>query len=154
MRSTDAILIVDDEPDALILLRRAMEKAGITQPIVQLGNGDDVISYLEGQGAYANRAEFPLPALVLMDFKLPRRTGAEVLAWIRSHPSFRVLPVVVLTSSRDHRDVARAYEAGANSYLVKPTSYVSLVEIMESVRMFWVTLNEPPVLLADRPTGS
>jgi CheY-like chemotaxis protein len=145
MGTNEVILVVEDEPDAVILLKRALEKAQVRNPVVSVDHGERAIAYLNGDGEYADRKVHPVPTLMIMDLKLPRRTGLEVLGWIRQHPQLRVLPVIVLTSSRDARDVARAYEAGANSYLVKPISYATLVQMMESVRDYWLRFNEPPV---------
>ena len=116
---TSVILVVEDREDDILLIRRAFDRASVTNPIQVVRDGEEAIAYLIGEGQYANRDEYPLPVLVLLDLKLPRKDGFEVLSWIRSQPGIRSLPVVVLTSSNQIRDVNRAYQLGANSFFVK-----------------------------------
>ena len=146
MRTTETILVVEDEPDAVLLLKRAFQKAGVVNPIQTVDNGERAIAYLQGDAEFQDRTTFPLPLVVLLDWKLPRRSGLEVLQWVRAHPLLRSLPVVVLSSSRERADVSRAYAHGANAYLVKPTSQSSLVQLAEAFRDYWVLHNEPPLL--------
>lgn len=143
MHHRNTILLVEDEPDAVTLLQHAFAQAGIRNPVRPVRDGDEAIAYLAGHGACADRSVHPLPALVLLDLKLPRCSGFEVLEWIRANPSLRGLPVVVLTSSREGRDVLRAYAAGANSYLVKPSSLAELIELSIAFRQYWLRYNEP-----------
>ena len=142
------ILLVEDNPDDVLLLRRAFLKAGIGNPIVALEHGDEAIAYLDGTGAYADRHRYPLPALVLLDVKLPRRSGLEVLAWVRQHEGLKRLPIVVLTSSRDEGDINKAYDLGANSYLVKPVAFDDLLRLVRSVEGYWLMLNVRPDVTA------
>ena len=142
------ILLVEDNPDDVLLIRRAFQKAGIGNPIVAVGHGDDAVAYLDGTGAYADRHRYPLPALVLLNLKLPRRSGLEVLAWVRQHEGLKRLPVVVLTSSRDEGDINKAYDLGANSYLVKPVAFDELLRLVRSVEGYWLMLNERPDVTA------
>src|SRR6266446_1062764 len=114
------ILIAEDSEDDILLIQRSLEKAGVSNPTQIVRNGEEVIAYIEGRGKFANRDEYPLPALMLLDLKMPRTDGFEVLTWIRQQPAFKALRIIVLTSSEDIRDVNRAYEFGANSFLVKP----------------------------------
>ena len=109
-----------------------------------LENGEDAVAYLAGEGEYADRGRFPLPVLVLLDLKLPRKSGHEVLAWLREQPGLKRLPVAVLTSSRESADVNRAYDLRANSYLVKPVSFENLVEMVRALDVSWLILNEAP----------
>lgn len=138
------ILLVEDSPDDQLLIRRAFRKANLLNPLHVVGDGDAAVAYLAGEGAYADRAAHPLPAIVLLDLKLPRRSGLEVLSWIRARPEVRRTPVVVLTSSRDGDDVARAYELGANSYLVKPVAFDGLMEMVKSLGVYWMVMTELP----------
>lgn len=140
MQPHEPILLVDDEPDAVTLLRHAFARAGITNPLHIASDGDEAIAYL--RSASAERSKHPYPALVLLDLKLPRTSGLEVLAWIRQEPGLAGLPVVILTSSRERTDVCRAYALGANSYLVKPTSLNGLVQLAEVFRHYWIEYNE------------
>jgi len=138
------LLVVEDDANDRFLIERAFRSAQIANPLQMVTDGDEAIAYLSGQGKYANRATHPLPILVLLDLKLPRRSGIEVLSWIRAHSKFATLPVVVLTSSPDGSDVRRAYEAGANSYLVKPVAFEGLHRMIESVGLFWLVLSRLP----------
>lgn len=138
------ILVVEDDPDDLALLRRAFRAANLANPLHVVGDGDEAVAYLAGQGRYADRSLHPLPALILLDLKLPRRSGHEVLEWLRSQPGLRRIPVAVLTSSGEAGDVNRAYDLGANAYLRKPITFDALVELVRSTNMFWLLLNERP----------
>ncbi len=140
----DAILLVEDEPDAVTLLEFAFARVGIANPVRTVHDGEQAIAYFRGEGAYSDRAVHPFPQLVLLDLKLPRCPGLEVLAWIRRQPSLRLVPVVVMTSSRERADLERAYAAGANSYLVKPSSLAGLIDLARALREYWLVHNEPP----------
>ena len=140
------ILLVEDDPDDVLLIRRAMRQARLANPVSVVGDGEAAVAYLEGRGPYADRAAHPLPALVLLDLKLPRLSGFEVLSWLRAQPGLRRLPVVVLTSSDQPVDVNRAYELGANTYMVKPGSLDRLIEIVKSVDVYWCLLSTHPEL--------
>ncbi|HWA87639.1 MAG TPA: response regulator [Opitutus sp.] len=144
MNARDAILVVEDEPDALTLLQHAFAAAGITHPLHAVHDGENALAYLRGEGVYADRAVYPSPSLLLLDLKIPGSSGFEVLESIRREPSFAALPVVILTSSRERRDVQRAYAAGANSYLVKPSSLKRLTEMARAFRDYWLVHNEGP----------
>ncbi|MFH1635603.1 MAG: response regulator [Chloroflexota bacterium] len=141
-RST--ILLVEDTPTDVIFIQRAFQDVNLVNYLQVVSDGEQAIAYLSGAGVYANRACYELPALILLDLKLPRKNGFEVLEWLRQQPGLRRLPVVVLTSSDDSSDIARAYDQGANSYLVKPFAYQKLVEMVMALKLFWVILAEPP----------
>ncbi|HWL15761.1 MAG TPA: response regulator [Opitutus sp.] len=143
MHHLDPILLVEDEPDAITLLQYAFARAGIRHPIHTVNDGEEAIAYLRGDGRYADRTAHPLPQFTLLDLKLPRCSGIEVIRWIRETPAVRALPVIVLTSSKERSDVRRAYAAGANSYLVKPSSLERLVEVAAAFRDYWLIHNEP-----------
>jgi CheY-like chemotaxis protein len=142
------ILIVEDNPTDVMLIRRAFAKANIGNPLQFVRDGDAAVHYLAGDEAYADRDMYPLPALVLLDLKLPRRSGLEVLQWLRSTSPLRRLPVVVLTSSKQSQDINRAYEFGANSYLVKPVEFDDLKKMVDKVHIYWMQLNTKPNLSA------
>src|SRR5262245_13616336 len=110
----DVILVTEDDPTDVLLLRRAFERAGIPSRLEVVSNGEEAISYLAGEGTYADRNLHPLPSVVLLDIKLPRTSGIDVLAWIRRQPEMNRLPVIMLTSSGRAADLRRAYEAGAS----------------------------------------
>src|SRR5689334_12184180 len=140
------LLIVEDRPADVLLIRRAFMKAQIANPLQVVGDGVDAVAYLSGSGAFGDRQKHPLPALLLLDLKLPRKSGLEVLSWLRTQPDLRRLPVVVLTSSKETSDVNRAYELGANSYLVKPVTFESLLEMIKTLRLYWIEMNELPTI--------
>jgi CheY-like chemotaxis protein len=141
--------LVEDTPNDVLLVRRAFQKAKIPNPLQVVSTGEEAILYLRGDGPYANRDEFPLPALVLLDLKLPLKDGFEVLRWIRAQPIMRALRVVVLTSSERFEDLDRACRLGANSILVKPQEFSRLVEVMAALKGYWMSLSAIP--LVSRP---
>jgi len=143
---TGAVLLVEDDENDRLLIERAFDKGRIANPIHSVTNGEDAVAYLAGSGVYANREEHPLPVMMLLDLKLPRKSGLEVLAWVREQVGLKRLPVVVLTSSREAVDINRAYDLGANSYLVKPVGFESLFELAKSLNLYWLMLNEDPDL--------
>ena len=116
-------------------------------------DGEEAIAYLSGQAAYADRDRYPLPALVLLDLKMPRKSGLEVLSWLRKQPNLRHLIVVFLTSSNNAEDVRLAYEAGANSYLVKPVEFTEMVEMIRNAGIYWLEFNQRLPLLAAAASG-
>ncbi len=142
----DTILAVEDDPGDVFMLERAVKRAGIANPLVVVRDGEAAVEYLAGNGIYADREKYPLPTVMLLDLKLPRRSGLEVLAWLRDQPGLKRLRVVVLTSSRESPDVNRAYELGVSSYLVKPVDMASLVERLAALNLFMVVLAEKPTL--------
>ena len=140
------VLVVEDNPTDVLLIRRALTKANIDNPLQFVKDGDEAVQYLAGEGAFTDRAQYPLPAVMLLDLKLPRRSGLEVLQWVRAHSSLRRLPIVVLTSSNQSRDVNQAYDLGANSYLVKPVEFDDLQDMLGKIDGYWVGLNKKPSL--------
>src|SRR5437899_6823838 len=120
MLNGEFILLVDDNPDDVLLIQRAFQKAGLRDALKVVRDGAQAIQYLSGSGLYAERQRFPLPFLVLLDLKMPGTDGFDVLQWTRAQPELRRLLIVVLTSSNLQADVDRAYYIGAKSYLVKP----------------------------------
>jgi CheY-like chemotaxis protein len=145
MNVTDQpILLVEDDENDVMLLQRAFRRAAIVNPLQVVRHGDDAVAYLEGTGEFADRRLHPLPVLMLLDLKLPRRTGLEVLEWVKERAGVKKIPIIVLTSSKNDEDVNRAYELGANSYVVKPVSFETLLELVKSLELYWLVLNERP----------
>jgi len=141
--STGTILLAEDDPNDVILFQRAMERASLSaDSLTVVRDGEKAISYLSGQGVYADRDLYPLPALLLLDLKMPRKSGLEVLSWLRKQPQLRYLIVVFFTSSNSSEDVRLAYDAGANSYLVKPVDFTEMVEMIRKVTFYWLEINE------------
>jgi CheY-like chemotaxis protein len=140
------IVVVDDNADDVTLLRRAFQRAAIANPLHVVGDGEAARQYLAGEGAYADRRQHPLPALLLLDLQLPRRSGFEVLAWLRTQPGLKRLVTVILTSSPRTTDIARAYDLGANSYLVKPSDPNHLFTMVNTLHLYWIAYNATPPL--------
>src|SRR5947208_14738723 len=137
MLNGEFILLVDDNPDDVLLIQRAFQKAGLRDALKVVGDGAQAIQYLSGSGLYADRQRFPLPFLVLLDLKMPGTDGFDVLHRVREDRELRRLLVVVLTSSNLQSDVDRAYDLGANSYLVKPVEFEEMVHLIQRFEAYW-----------------
>ncbi len=137
----DTLLLVEDSEDDVLFMKRAFKTAGVTQLLQIASDGQVAIDYLSGKGAYADRQAYPLPVLILLDLKLPVRDGHEVLAWIREKKKFKKLPVIVLTTSNEQVDVEKAYDLGANSYLVKPSGPAELLTMVKALKEYWLGMN-------------
>ena len=146
-RRRGTVLFVEDDPNDVALTQRAFEQAGFVNPLHVVADGEQAIGYLAGEGRYADRARYPLPILILLDLKLPRVSGFEVLTWLREAPGVRRLPVVVLTSSGQSPDISRAYDVGANSYLVKPVGFERLQELVRTLGLYWIMTNHGPAIV-------
>lgn len=144
MVANSPVLLVEDDENDVLFVQRAFKQSGILNPLRVVRNGDDAVDYLGGTGAYTDRQAHPLPVFVLLDLKMPRRSGLEVLAWAKERTGLKRIPIVVLTSSKKDDDVNQAYELGANSYLVKPVSYEGLIELTKSLQLYWLVFNERP----------
>jgi CheY-like chemotaxis protein len=138
------ILLAEDDDNDAFFVERAFKHVQIANPLYRVKDGEEAIAYLRGDGEHADRELFPVPNLLLLDLKMPRKNGFEVIAWLRQQPGLRRLPVIVLTSSREDPDVNRAYELGANTYLVKPVKFEGLVEMMKALNLYWLILAEKP----------
>src|SRR6478609_2616690 len=137
MEPTDLVLVAEDNPDDALLLRRAIDRAGIRARIKIVGDGEEMLLYLQGLGAYADRSANPMPALMILDIKMPRKTGLEVLEWLDGNPEFAVVPTVVLSASGVERDIREAYNLGANTYFVKPSTFEELIDTMRMIQKYW-----------------
>jgi CheY-like chemotaxis protein len=147
----DVILLAEDNEDHVLLIRRAFRQSGLVNPIHAVPDGEQAIAYLKGEGRYANRAEYPLPCLLLLDLKMPNKNGFEVLEWLRSQPAFSALRVVVLTTSGEMRDINRAYQLGANSFLTKPVDFRDFVQLTSAIKGYWIWLSQAPELERPEP---
>src|SRR5437868_14732918 len=142
----EVILLAEDNENHVLLIRRAFEQAGLVNPLYVVSDGEEAVAYLKGQGKYANREEYPLPCLLLLDLKMPRKDGFEVLEWLRQQQTFSSLRVVVLTTSEELRDVNRAYRLGANSFLTKPVDFRDFVQLSSAIQGYWIWLSRAPAI--------
>lgn len=138
------LLVVEDNPDDEALTLRALQKTGLNLAIDVVRDGAEALDYLLGEGTYATRAALPLPQMVLLDLKLIKISGLEVLRRMRAHPRTKIVPVVVLTTSTEDRDVVACYSFGANSYIPKPVNFDDFVEQIEYLSRYWLKLNRLP----------
>jgi CheY-like chemotaxis protein len=148
-REQPIVLIAEDSENDLLMLRRAFRQASILAPMQHVSDGEQVIAYLKGEGKFGRRDEFPLPDVLLLDLKMPRKNGFEVLEWLQTQPSLRELRVVVLTTSEELRDVNRAYALGAASFLTKPLNFVEFKDTIQAMYSYWMALNRRPKI--ERP---
>ncbi len=141
--SQTTLLHIEDDPNDVLLFQHACQKACVSCNLHVVADGDEAVAYLSGTGKFSNRTQFPLPQAIVLDLKMPRLNGIEAMGWIRRDPNLKRMPVVVLSSSNHAVDIQRAYDAGANSYIVKPVDFNALVEIARSIVSYWLTLNVP-----------
>lgn len=143
--SSKVILLVEDNQDDEELALVAFRKSRVANDVVVTRDGQEALDYLFAEGAFAGRDPTDLPQLVLLDLKLPKVDGLEVLRRLRASPTTRRLPVVILTSSREDEDVIRGYDLGANSYVRKPVDFEQFTAAVQQLQLYWLVLNEPPV---------
>src|SRR5437667_6439061 len=141
MTDQPTILLAEDSDDDILLIRTAFTKANILNRLQIVRNGEEAISYLKGEGRFANPVDYPLPGLLLLDLKMPGKNGFDVLRWVRQQPTLSALRIVVLTSSDSIRDVNLAYRLGANSFLVKPVDFNHFVELSSFIADNWFQWN-------------
>jgi|SRR5579872_1804725 len=143
MVTTLTILIVEDNADEAFLLNRAVCAGGLTNSVRIVADGEEALRYLQGLGEYANRVLYPLPNIIFADLKMPGMGGMAVLKWIKSHPQFFVIPIIVLTSSDLDSDIQGAYALGANAYMVKPVKFEALQAMVNGALEFWGSCRTP-----------
>jgi CheY-like chemotaxis protein len=146
--SRKLVLVAEDNPNDVLLLKYSVARAGIESQITFVRDGEEVLDYLKGEGEFSDRKAHPYPELLLLDLKMPRLDGFDVLAWIRQQPTFKRLLIVVLTSSTQEKDINRAYDLGVNSYLVKPSDFQMLSLMIERLQKYWLELN----MAAEQPS--
>jgi CheY-like chemotaxis protein len=144
-RTPFPILVVEDNPDDYYLLKRAFHKNEIRNPIHWVQDGLEAIKYLEGDERYSDRVENPFPKVLVVDLKMPRLGGLELLKWIKTHPELSLLPVLVMSSSNLSEDVGRAYALGANSFFMKPSTFHDLTKLTKTIHDYWVECVDPNI---------
>ena len=149
MHESQVFLLIEDNDNDSVLLKKAFARGNLLNPLHIMRSGEEAMEYLKGEGRFSNRAEYPLPSVVLLDLNLPGISGFEVLQWIRAQPGINKLRVIVLTSSESIHDVNLAYRLGANSFLVKPMDVDHLCRMTEAISGYWVWLDHAPD--AERP---
>lgn len=137
------ILLAEDEETEVLLFKLALESAGLSYPVIVIRDGREAIDYLGGYSPYEDRSNHPMPALVILDLKMPRMTGFDVLSWLSSQPQLRYLPAVVLSSSSYPEDIKKATQLGAREYYIKPHTLVELGKLLQSITERWLTPGTP-----------
>jgi CheY-like chemotaxis protein len=145
MNSEVPILIVEDDENDVFFLRKALQLEGISDQIRIVGDGEEAICYLEGRGDYLDRLRFPFPQVIYTDLKMPRKTGFDLLEWLRSRPECAVIPVMVLTTSQLDSDIRKAYQMGANAYIAKTAVFDDLRAMLRASHKFWAICEKPEV---------
>ncbi|MEO5988809.1 MAG: response regulator [Candidatus Eisenbacteria bacterium] len=140
----NTILLVEDNPDDVALTIRAFQKNNFSNPIVMAHDGAEALEYLFCSGRYSDRDDSDMPSLILLDLKLPKVDGLEVLRQLRADPRTQLVPVLILTSSSEANDVTRGYRLGANSYVCKPVDYADFLETTRQLGLYWLMVNQPP----------
>lgn len=138
------ILMADDDEDDRMLTKEAMEESRVLNQLLFVEDGVELIAYLNGDGKYENRDQYPMPGLILLDLNMPKMDGREALKLIKSDPRLRRIPVVILTTSKAEEDMVRGYDLGAASYITKPVTFSALVELMRTLGKYWVEFVELP----------
>lgn len=138
------ILLAEDRRDDVLLIRRALAAANVKNPLIVVPDGEETLAYLDGVGEYADRQKFPLPDMILLDLKMPKMDGFDVLKAMKARPQLHHIRVIVLTSSEDIFDVNKAYELGASSFLVKPLEFENFAGLMRTLNYFWLKRNAMP----------
>jgi CheY-like chemotaxis protein len=138
------ILLVEDNAMDIELTLDAFKEVNLANRVEVVRNGEEALAYLKGRGKYSNRSRYPLPDIILLDLKMPRKDGHEVLKEIKKTPVIKRIPVIILTSSKEEGDRALSYDTGANSYLVKPVSFNGFLEVVNKIGEYWLSLNKKP----------
>jgi CheY-like chemotaxis protein len=144
-RTTVTILMADDDDDDCMLAREALAESRLANELYLVRDGEELMDYLYGRGKYSDPKLAPRPGLILLDLNMPKKDGREALGEIKSNPQLKHIPIVVLTTSKAEEDIYRSYELGANSYITKPVTFASLVEVMRTIGKYWFEIVELPL---------
>src|SRR4028118_1056999 len=147
------ILMADDDPDDRMMAREAFEESRITNDLRFVVDGEELMDYLQRRGRFADPSSAPRPGLILLDLNMPRKDGREALIQIKNDPNLRQIPVVVLTTSKAEEDIYRSYDLGANSFITKPVTFASLVEVMKTIGKYWFEIVELPLQVVGNGHG-
>lgn len=145
------ILVIEDNPDHAELIRRSLEEYSIDNTIVHMPDGEMALDYVFGRGEYYDREKFPMPNLILLDLRLPKVDGLQVLKTIKHDDGLKHIPVVILTSSESEKDISSAYQSFVNSYLVKPMDYEKFLKLVEELGLYWMGWNRQPTTIEKNP---
>ena len=140
---TITVLLIEDDENDVILVELALKQAKIPVLLKSVGDGLEGLNYLNGTGQFADRHRFPLPEIIILDLKMPRMSGMEFLSYVNDHPELRIIPTIVMSASKLDADVLRAYQLGANSFMVKPNDPATLTQMVRTIQEFW-SLSEKP----------
>jgi len=149
VKTARSFLVAEDDENDVFFLQRAFQQAKIENPLHVVRDGQEAIEYLSGAGKFSDRNLYPLPQLFILDLKMPRKTGLDVLGWLHEQPELHCLPVLVLSSSAQRTDIERAYELGANGFVVKPASLEKRVELARLIGTFWLDFNVGPLVCTE-----
>lgn len=144
MIDTATVLLAEDDPDDVLLTQIAFEKARLANPLQVVRDGEEAVAYLQGRGKFADRHRFPIPILLLLDLKMPKVSGFQVLQWLRDNSEHPHLPVAIMTSSDHDPHVSRAFELGADSYLIKPPNAEALLALVQRLHAYWLIVKDRP----------
>ena len=146
MRYLYCLLIAEDDENDVFFLQHAFKEADVQNPLHIVHDGKEAIDYLAGAGKFSDRSKYPLPYLLILDLKMPRMTGLDVLQWLQEQPELQCLPVIVLSSSAHRLDIERAYQLGANAFVVKPSAVSKRTDLAKFIKGFWLDFNEAPAV--------
>jgi CheY-like chemotaxis protein len=149
MKNQRCILLAEDDPNDVLLLQLAFQEAGLHNPLYVVGDGQEAIDYLSGTEKFSDRSQFPVPDLLILDLKMPRKTGIDVLHWMAKDEAVRCLPTLMLSSSTHPGDIEKAYRLGVNAFVVKSPGTMQRTELARIIKQFWLTLNELPLICTD-----
>lgn len=149
MKSERCVLLAEDDANDVLLLKLAFEEVDIHNPIYVVNDGQEAIDYLSGEAKFSDRNKFPFPSLLILDLKMPRKTGIDVLQWLAKEEAVRCLPTIMLSSSTHPGDIEKAYRLGVNAFVVKSPGIAERMEFAKIIKKFWLTVNELPLICTD-----
>lgn len=148
-RKKPTVMLAEDDEDDYLLTKKALEESGVPHSLFRVKDGEELMDYLLRRGAYQDRKDASLPAIILLDLNMPKKGGQEALKEIKENPQLHKIPVVVLTTSRSREDIKRCYELGANSFITKPGNFIQFVELIKSTTRYWFEDNQLPENVTD-----